>query len=147
MVKKLPYKTFKTIYSKVPRLCVEVVLQTQGGVILTKRSIPPEQGKWHIPGGTVLMNENIEQAVKRVAFEELGVKVTIEKLLGIIEYPSIKNYFSQPVGIAFLVSTKAKLISATAGADEARVFDSLPKSLLPDQKKFLMKTLKMKIEK
>ena len=79
MVKKLPYKTFKAIYSKVPRLCVEVVLLTQGGVILTKRSIPPEQGKWHIPGGTVLKNENLEQAVKRVALEELGVKITVKK--------------------------------------------------------------------
>ncbi|MBU0975306.1 NUDIX domain-containing protein, partial [Patescibacteria group bacterium] len=78
-VKRLPYKTFKYIYRKVPRLCVDVIVKTPRGIILTKRSIPPAKGWWHIPGGTILWGETVEQAVKRVAREEVGVEVKIKK--------------------------------------------------------------------
>ena len=57
--KKLPYKTFKSIYSRVPRATIELVIQTPAGILLSKRSIPPYKGYWHIPGGTVLFHEKM----------------------------------------------------------------------------------------
>lgn len=95
---------FKEIYSKVPRLTVEVVIKTSRGVVLMKRQEKSWQGQWHIPGGTVLYQETLHQAVQRMAQEELGIKVTIKKLLGYIEYPSEEQErgFGWSVGIAFL---------------------------------------------
>lgn len=50
----LPKPEYDSIYSRVPRLCVEVVISTRAqGVLLTRRDIPPNIGAWHIPGGTV----------------------------------------------------------------------------------------------
>jgi len=88
--RRLSDKEFKEIYSKVPRLTVEVIVKgPQGGVILSLRNISPCKGLWHIPGGTVYLRETLDEAVKRVAQEELGIEVEIEKLLGYIHYPSV----------------------------------------------------------
>lgn len=84
--KKIPKEDFDYIYSKVPRLCVDLIVLIKQGIVLTKRLIPPYKGMWHIPGGTVLYGETLEEAVNRVADEELGVKVIIEKNLGFVEY-------------------------------------------------------------
>src|SRR5436305_1013854 len=85
----LPKEEYDAIYSRVPRLSVEVlVLDPARGVILALRDIPPFEGAWHIPGGTVLFGEPVTEAVRRVAQRELGVEVTADELLGYIEYPS-----------------------------------------------------------
>ena len=78
MPQKLPLKTFRSIYSQVPRLCVDlVVLNNQHEVLLTFRSIPPKN-LWHLPGGTVLFGETPTATIQRVALEELGQKVIIQ---------------------------------------------------------------------
>ena len=74
--KPLTFEEFKTIYSKVPRLTVEVIVKTDKGILFTKRLIPPYVGSWHFPGGTVYYKETITDAIERVAQDELGVKVT-----------------------------------------------------------------------
>ena len=57
---------FRDIYSKVPRLTVEVVLRSPAGVLLTLRDIEPCRGLWHLPGGTVRYGEKLLDAVRRV---------------------------------------------------------------------------------
>lgn len=144
-IKKLPAKDFKNIYSRVPRLCVDLVIETKDGIILTKRETEPCIGQWHIPGGTVLKGEKLSDTIKRIAQEELGIDVKIDKLIGVIEY-SIKNYFSHPVGIAYLVKAiagqKIKL-----NKDKCNVFNVIPKNTIRDQKEFLSATLNLKTEK
>jgi 8-oxo-dGTP pyrophosphatase MutT (NUDIX family) len=88
----LPKAEFDSIFSRVPRLCVEVVIAApERGVLLTRRDIPPNAGAWHIAGGTVLFGEPLVQSVKRVARDELGLEVAVGELLGYIEYPSHYN--------------------------------------------------------
>ena len=48
---RLPQEKYDEIYSKVPRICVEVVIRNEKGILLTKRAIPSSEGKWHFPGG------------------------------------------------------------------------------------------------
>ena len=56
----LPKAEFDAIFSRVPRLSVEVVIYTpERGVLLMLRDIPPNVGAWHIPGGTVLFGERV----------------------------------------------------------------------------------------
>ncbi|MBI2057057.1 NUDIX hydrolase [Candidatus Pacearchaeota archaeon] len=73
--RKISQKKFSWIYSQVPRLCVEVILKTKDGVLLTKRLIPPSKGRWHFPGSGVLFGETLKQAVKRTAKEEINLNV------------------------------------------------------------------------
>jgi ADP-ribose pyrophosphatase YjhB (NUDIX family) len=140
MIKKLPKKEFKRIYSKVPRLCVDLVIRNKSEkVLLTKRAIYPEN-IWHIPGGTLLFDETIEEAINRIAKEELGVKVKMKKLLGYVDNGWVysKNY-GRPVTLEFsvdLIDSESK-IRVDHQASEYNFFDKLPKNMDPGQKKFL----------
>jgi ADP-ribose pyrophosphatase YjhB (NUDIX family) len=133
----LPKDEYDAIYSRVPRLCVEVVLSDQQrGIVLSLRDIPPNVGAWHIPGDTVLFGERLTDAVKRVAHRELGLDVEPGELLGYIEYPShYENGLDSPVGLAFRCT-------APGGGDPklpdgSRWFDRLPDGLYAEQRAFL----------
>ncbi|MFA7653583.1 MAG: NUDIX domain-containing protein [Candidatus Magasanikbacteria bacterium] len=143
MIKQLTSKQFKQIFSAVPRLCVEVIIQSNKGVILTKRTIPPAIGFWHVPGGTVLKGEKLEAAVVRVAKSELGLKVKVIKFLGVIQY-SFKNYFGSPVGLAYSVKIiGGKFNFDKKVASDAKFFKKLPNNTIPEQKKFITKHIKL----
>lgn len=132
----LPEKEFHAIYARVPRLCVEVVVvEPERGVLLLLRDIPPNVGAWHIPGGTVLWGERLQDAVRRVARRELDADVVPGELLGTIEYPShYENCIDSPVGIAF----RCELVGDGAEQTEgARFFATLPDGLYAEQRTFL----------
>lgn len=71
----LTKEEFDSIYSKVPRLTVELVIKDGDKILLTKRSIEPCRGLWHLPGGTVYFGESLLDAVKRIAKKELSIDV------------------------------------------------------------------------
>jgi ADP-ribose pyrophosphatase YjhB (NUDIX family) len=128
---------FQVIYSKVPRLCVEVVLRSDKGVLLSLRNIEPCKGLWHLPGGTVFFGESLDGAVKRVAKRELDVTVIDTELLGYIEYPShYKDGLDSPVGIAFLTEYKGE-IKPNEEAAKLSWFKQLPANMHPDQGTFI----------
>ena len=74
---------FSDIYSRVPRLTVELIVKSGEGLLMTLRSIEPYAGLWHIPGGTVYYGELVEQTVDRIAMRELNIKPINPKLIGI----------------------------------------------------------------
>ena len=130
---------FERIYSKVPRFCVDLVIKMQGGIILTLRELPQWNGCWHLPGGTVRYKETIEQAVARVAQDELHTSVEIQRLLGYMEFPSEEKErgFGWSVSGAFLCISQSAEFKVGKGASEARVFTELPDVMLPEHKEFL----------
>ncbi|OGM20720.1 hypothetical protein A2714_03490 [Candidatus Woesebacteria bacterium RIFCSPHIGHO2_01_FULL_38_9] len=134
--KRLPLKEFKYIYSKVPRLCVDLVIKNKEGILLSKRDIPPEKGWWHFPGGTVLMGETLKDTVKRVAQEELNTKVKIKKLLGFLEY-SDGGGLGYPISAVFIVTPLSKNLQGGEQAKEINFFKSVPEKTLPEVKRFL----------
>jgi len=73
-VKKLPENVYKYIYSRVPRIAVEVIYVNKKGLLLTLRDFGPWKDQWHFPGGSILNGESMLDSVKRVAKEELGVE-------------------------------------------------------------------------
>jgi len=135
-MKQLTNKQFISVYSLVPRLCVEVIILTKDGIVLTKRNIEPAKGYWHLPGGTVLKGERLKKAVQRIARQETGLNVKVDKLLGIIEY-SFKNYFASAVGVAFQTSVKSGQQKHDRNADEIATFKKLPAKMIVAQKSFI----------
>jgi 8-oxo-dGTP diphosphatase len=138
----LPKEEYLAIYRKVPRLSVEVVIATpERGVLLARRDIPPYEGAWHIPGGTVLFAEPVVEAVKRVARDELGAEVEVGELLGYIEYPShYENGLDCPVGLAFSCAIAGGLAGDQAPPGAAW-FTRLPPGLYAEQREFLSRRL------
>lgn len=135
----LPKKEFDRIYSRVPRLTVEVVLAARGrGVVLALRDIPPNEGLWHIPGGTVLFGEPVAEAYRRVAREELAIEVDPGELLGFIEYPS--HYLGGldcPVGLAFRAQPRGEPPGEDGLPEGCAWFETLPRDLYEEQRVFL----------
>ena len=139
----LPKAEYDAVYSRVPRLCVEVILATpQRGVVLALRDIPPNEGAWHIPGGTVLFGETLAGAVARVARYELGLEVEVGRLLGTIEYPShYLNGLDSPVGLAYATTAIGGEPALDTLPDGCRWFTELPAGLYAEQREFLANSL------
>jgi len=127
---------FGEIFSRVPRLTVEVVVRGPGGLLLTRRDSGPCAGLWHIPGGTVRFGEPVTAAVRRVAADELGLDLDAGPFLGYIEYPShYRNGLDSPVGMAFLCEVDG---GQTVGTDvDHQWFTEPPEPMHPEQVDFL----------
>jgi ADP-ribose pyrophosphatase YjhB (NUDIX family) len=130
---------FKYIYTKVPRLNVEIIVKSHQGVLLTKRAIYPSVGQWHIPGGTVWYNEPIFDAVKRIASKEVGLNVENFEVIGLIEYPSLdKDNYGDPRGIAVLITEFSGNITIDEEASDYGWFKSMTDNMLLHQDEFLL---------
>lgn len=65
---------------------VAVIVDEDGRVLLTRRSIPPFQDQWVMPGGKIDLGEPIHEALKREVHEEVGLEVEIEGLIDVFEH-------------------------------------------------------------
>ncbi len=135
--KKLPYKEWLQIFSKVPRICVDLIVKSDKGIILTKRDIYPYKGSWHTPGGGILFSEKVKDAVNRVAKDELGIKVKFEKVIGIMEFRTIKNY-GHTISVGCLCKPITNSLSGSDQAKEIKYFKVAPKNTIKEQKEFLI---------
>lgn len=132
-------KEFDSIYSKVPRLTIEIVLKSEKGILLSERNIEPCKGQWHLPGGTVFFGESLQGAVKRVASRELNIEVGAITQIGVIEYPShYLNGMDAPVGIVFAVNDYSGIPKENPEASKLEWFTTLPKNIHADQDIFLL---------
>lgn len=82
----IPDESWEAIVRNVPIVSVDLVVRVDGGILLGKRQNEPAKGEWFVPGGTVFKNERLREAAHRVAREELGTDVEIEKRLGTYEH-------------------------------------------------------------
>jgi 8-oxo-dGTP diphosphatase len=136
----LKKEEFDEIYSKVPRLTVEVIVRDEhGAVYLTQRATGPCKGLWHLPGGTVQFGETLFHAVQRVALRELSIDVQRASNCGYIEYPS--HYLKRrdcPVGLVFEVAAYSGNPMVNEEASGGAWFTKLPEHAHPDQDEFLV---------
>jgi ADP-ribose pyrophosphatase YjhB (NUDIX family) len=131
---------YRLIYSKVPRLAVDIVVRNRSGAVyLTKRAHDPCRGLWHIPGGTVRFGEFLQDAVRRIAERELSIEVIESKNCGVIEYPSHFDHgLDSPIGLVFEAIRYAGTPRVNAEASEGGWFSRLPGPMHADQDAFLL---------
>jgi hypothetical protein len=128
------------VYSKAPRLAVDIIVRNDAGAIyLTRRAHGPCQGLWHIPGGTVWFGEALEQAVRRIARRELSLEITAAHGRGWIEYPShYRNGLDSPVGLVFEACEYHGVPVVNFEASEGGWFMTVPDPMHADQDEFLL---------
>ena len=74
---------------KTPVLTTDCVIFDSGGrVLLIRRGHPPYAGSYALPGGFVEIGETVEEACRREALEETGIKVDVLRLVGIYSDPA-----------------------------------------------------------
>ncbi|MFA5086002.1 MAG: NUDIX domain-containing protein [Candidatus Paceibacterota bacterium] len=135
----LSEKDFFDIYSKVPRLCVDLIIKSKEGILLTKRAIDPRKGFWHLPGGTVFKKEKISNAILRIAKDETGLIVMPKKFLGYIEFLNEirSNVQFHSVSVAIEVKPTSNNFQPDENSSELKYFKKLPNKMIKEQKKFL----------
>ncbi|HWL81873.1 MAG TPA: NUDIX hydrolase [Roseomonas sp.] len=62
-------------YPDRPWIGIGVIAFRGEDVLLVRRSKPPRQGEWSIPGGAQHLGETAEAAARRELFEEAGIEV------------------------------------------------------------------------
>lgn len=135
--KHLTDDEYRTTYSLVPRLCVDLLIRGRQGVLLTRRKQKPHVGTWHLPGGRVRRGETIEQAAQRIAVSELGVGVLTEHCLGFMEFLDDRGDLVTCHSVSVVLSCKVEQEDSTP-PDSAWFLETPVSGVLPIHQKFLL---------
>ncbi|HPH06129.1 MAG TPA: NUDIX domain-containing protein, partial [Methylotenera sp.] len=71
-------KNFLNVVANTPLVSVDLVLLSGDEILLGLRNNRPAKGFWFVPGGRILKNETINQAILRIAEKELGLSSLIK---------------------------------------------------------------------
>lgn len=112
---------------------VGIVFNTRGEILLQKRG---DSLKWGLPGGAVELDESFDEAAQREVFEETGLKVKVEKILGIYsgkKYQEIRKNGDecQPVVVAFYTKVNGGELKLTDN-DETLSLEYFSENELPE---------------
>jgi len=69
----IPEKLYREIQKSIPILCVDVVVECGGGVLLMKRKNYPAKNKFWIPGGRLRLGEDLKKFAVEKVREETGL--------------------------------------------------------------------------
>ena len=69
-----------------PKVVACSILELDSRIVLLKRGINPQKGKWVMPGGYVDRGEEVPAAAIRETEEECRLKIRIKDLLGVYSY-------------------------------------------------------------
>ena len=70
-----------------PKVAAVCVIARNGRVLMIRRGTDLGYGLWSLPGGFVDRGEVVESAAAREAWEETGLEVTVDGLLGLFSLP------------------------------------------------------------
>ena len=72
-------------------------------ILLVKRALSPQKGRWSLPGGFLESGEEPVEAGRRELFEETGLEGTFSKLVGVCTQRSQQYGSVMVTGISFAV--------------------------------------------
>lgn len=132
----IPDDEWATIVRNVPVVSVDLVVLTDDGVVLARRTNEPAKGEWFVPGGRVKKGERLREAVHRVAREELGVEVEVVESLGAYDHRYEASDVARSGGKHYVANGfVVRVVGGSLGLDEqhdaVEVFLDPPDSLHP----------------
>jgi len=79
--------TFKTVVDSTPLISIDILLTKDNKFLLGRRVNKPAQGYYFSTGGRINKNESIDNAMARVALNELNIELKfIPKFIGVFEH-------------------------------------------------------------
>jgi len=83
----LDAKIFKTVVDSTPLISVDLLIKRGNKILLGKRMNNPAKGYFFSMGGRVYKNETIDNAMARIAKNELSIKLKLmPKFIGVFEH-------------------------------------------------------------
>jgi 8-oxo-dGTP diphosphatase len=70
-----------------PKVGVGALVVEDGKILLVKRIMAPERGKWSIPAGFLDQGEDPQRTAEREVLEETGLRVRVDELLDVYTNP------------------------------------------------------------
>jgi ADP-ribose pyrophosphatase YjhB (NUDIX family) len=107
-----------------PKVVAGCLVIEAGRVLLLRRGLMPQIGKWTFPGGYVDLGETPEQAALRETREEVGMDVGLGRLLGVYSDPAAPV----AVVVVYLAAPGVQSASVSLEATEIGYFgpDEIP---------------------
>ena len=115
------------VYFTDPKVGVGVAVVESGRLLLVRRAIKPERGKWSLPAGYLDHGEDPREAAARETMEETGLVVAVDELLDVIFNPPGHG------GASIFILYRAQQTGGTLQAgDDADAADFFPFDALPE---------------
>ncbi|MFQ6085218.1 MAG: NUDIX domain-containing protein [Candidatus Bathyarchaeia archaeon] len=122
---------------KGPSVTVDIIIVGKdGSFVLIRRSRPPFEGYWAIPGGFVELGERVEDAAIREAKEETGLDVALRKIVGVYSDPE-RDPRGHVISVCFLAEEVGGELKKTEETTEVKRFNSIPNKIAFDHEKIL----------
>lgn len=107
---------------KTPKVVTDAIILTKDGkIVLVKRKHEPFRGFYAIPGGFVEYGETVEAACVREAFEETGLRVKIDRLLGVYSNPK-RDPRGHTAGVAYVCRPAGGSLKDSDETESVRAF-------------------------
>jgi len=116
------------VYLNPPIAAGVIAERADGKIVLALRGENPGRGLWNLPAGFMEIDETVEQAAQRECFEETGLRVETEQLVGVWSY-----YHKEKQTAGVLVVYTARIVGGEprAGSDSVEVRFFAPEEI-PD---------------
>ncbi|MFC2062307.1 NUDIX hydrolase, partial [Elusimicrobiota bacterium] len=72
-----------------------------GAVLMIKRAVGPQIGRWALPSGFIELEETPQEAALRELKEETGLEGKVENLIGV--YRQVSNYYGAVLTIGYRI--------------------------------------------
>jgi ADP-ribose pyrophosphatase YjhB (NUDIX family) len=114
------------IHFEDPKVAAGVLVVQQGKVLLVRRSIEPQRGRWSLPAGFVDADEDPRRAAEREALEETGLTVEASNILDV--YAGREHPAGADIVLIFLAEPRGGSLRPGDDADDVAFFppDDLP---------------------
>jgi len=81
------------IHYQNPKIITGCLIEHQQKILLCKRAIEPQSGKWTLPAGFMENNETLEQGAARETIEEANAQVKSMNLYAVYDIPHISQVY------------------------------------------------------
>lgn len=101
----IPEPLYRQMLEYLPIACVDVAIVAEGSILLLKRTTPPAEHQWWLPGGRVNKNETLAATAIRKVQAEVGIDCQIKGIIhtGETFFPQDCNGVSRhTINICFL---------------------------------------------
>lgn len=85
----LEIEDFRNLIKNAPLISIDFIIENnEEKILLGKRINKPAKDYWFTPGGRILKNESIDNAIKRLLKKEINLEITKEKIIfyGVYEH-------------------------------------------------------------
>jgi ADP-ribose pyrophosphatase YjhB (NUDIX family) len=111
------------VFYQNPKVAACTICVMDGGIVLLRRAIEPELGKWVFPGGFVDRGESVEHAAVRETLEEVNLRVAVTGILDVYSFAP-----HEIVVIVYAAEVRGGRLEAR---DEALEVKTFPPEALP----------------